>query len=154
MGLLGEGRAHGFAIARELSIAAALGKIITVRRPLVYRALDRLEAVGWCATAQTEPGNAGPERTVYRITPKGRRSLNRWLSQPVAHIRDLRIEFLLKVGLKRRAGQEIDDLVLKQQEVLEGTLAALTRGRVSDEVDLWRRHNARAVRSFLRDLAG
>ncbi|MGH9199515.1 MAG: PadR family transcriptional regulator, partial [Acidimicrobiia bacterium] len=152
LGLLGGGPAHGFALARELGTAAPLGRIITVRRPLVYRALDRLEAVGWCAPVQTEPGKAGPDRTVYRITPKGRRGLKRWLSQPVAHVRDLRIEFLLKVGLNRRDGEEIDDLVSRQQEVLEKTLAALTRGRVRDEVDLWRRHNARAVRAFLRDL--
>lgn len=152
LGLLGGGPAHGFALARELGTAAPLGRIITVRRPLVYRALDRLEAVGWCAPVQTEPGKAGPDRTVYRITPKGRRGLKRWLSQPVTHVRDLRIEFLLKVGLNRRDGEEIDDLVSRQQEVLEKTLAALTRGRVRDEVDLWRRHNARAVRAFLRDL--
>lgn len=153
LGLLGEGRGHGFAIARQLSTNAPLGRIMTVRRPLVYRALDRLESVEWCAPVHTEPGKAGPDRTVYRITPKGRRALNRWLDQPVDHIRDLRIGFLLKVGLNRRAGREIDKLVLKQQEILESTLTALARGRVRDEVDLWRRHNARAVRSFLRDLA-
>jgi DNA-binding PadR family transcriptional regulator len=153
LGLLGERSAHGFALARELGTAAPLGRILTVRRPLVYRALDRLEGAGWCAPVQTEPGDAGPDRTVYRITSKGRQALNRWLDQPVAHIRDLRIEFLLKVGLNRRASRGIDDLVSRQQEALETTLAALTRGRVNDEVALWRRHNARAAVAFLRGLA-
>ena len=176
LGLLNEGPSHGFALSKSLTPSAPIGRIITVRRPLVYRALDRLESSGWSARLQSEPGVAGPERTVYRITPKGRNLLRRWLSNPVDHVRDLRIEFLLKIAFTRRAGREIASLVKAQEDVLKTTLAALTQrkgtgppaheqrkgtgppaletrqGIAADEVDAWRRHNARAVVAFLRDL--
>jgi len=152
LAVLGEGAAHGFAIARELSPRREIGRACTVRRPLVYRALDRLVASGLAATRGTEPGEAAPRRTVFRITPRGRSALDRWLEQPVDHVRDLRIEFLLKVLLLRRGGRTTRPLVEAQRDALAGTLAALRRGTGDDEIDLWRRHNAAAVAAFLDEL--
>ncbi|HEY7824307.1 MAG TPA: PadR family transcriptional regulator, partial [Acidimicrobiia bacterium] len=42
LGILAEAPSHGFAVAKELDANTEVGRILTVRRPLVYRALDRL----------------------------------------------------------------------------------------------------------------
>jgi DNA-binding PadR family transcriptional regulator len=104
LGVLAEGPAHGFAVARELAPGTDLGRILTVRRPLVYRALDRLIEAGFAEAVTIEPGDAGPRRTVLQVTRWGRRRLDGWLAQPVEHVRDIRIDFLLKISLIVRSG--------------------------------------------------
>ena len=42
LGVLSEEPRHGFAVAKELGRDAELGQLWTVRRPLVYRAIDHL----------------------------------------------------------------------------------------------------------------
>jgi len=155
LGLLGESPAHGFALARALGPGTELGRVLTVRRPLVYRALDRLVVDGFATADRTEPGKAGPHRTIHRITDLGRRRLASWLGSPVTHIRDLRVELLLKLVLLRRAGRDRGLLIARQREALRTTLEALleTGGEAGDEVDMWRRHTARAVSAYLDDLA-
>lgn len=154
LALLRERPSHGFAVARELRADADLGRMLTVHRPLVYRALDRLVAEGLVEAHQTEPGAAGPTRTLHRPTRRGRAALDRWYQQPVAHIRDLRIEFLVKLRLTQRAGRDVRPLVDAQRQVLADTFDHLTRpGPDADVVDLWRHHNATAARNFLDEVA-
>lgn len=155
LALLTEGPAHGFALARELRPDGDLGRVLTVHRPLVYRALDRLVAAGLAEPASTEPGDGGPDRTIHRATRRGRRAVDRWLRRPVGHVRDLRIEFLVKLRLTRRRGRDIGPLVVAQQAALAHTFEQILGRPVDgDDVDRWRRHSAAAARSFLDDLAG
>jgi len=152
---LTERPAHPFAVARLLAEDGELGRVLTVRRPLVYRAFARLEATGLCRADHTEPGEGGPERTVYRATTRGRRLIAKWLSQPVTHVRDLRLEFLLKVRLTVRAGGSPLPLIESQRAALAAAFAVLAGVREdTDEVGLWRRHSAAAAKAFLDDLAG
>ncbi len=154
LGLLAEDPVHPFALARQLGGEGPLGRILTVRRPLVYRAVERLSRGGFIERDRIEPGESGPERTVYRITRTGQSELDTWLVEPVAHIRDLRLGFLLKVALLRRSGRPASGLVHAQRAMLTdafGSLAALPDD--PDETDLWRHHNATAAASFLEDLA-
>ncbi len=155
LGLLAEAPSHGFAISKELEAGAVVGRILTVRRPLVYRALDRLVPAGMAELAHTEPGDAGPQRTIHRITPSGKRHVNRWIDRPVEHIRDMRIEFQLKLSLLQRSGRSPVDLVEAQYLVLLPTLAALETANDDDidHLELWRQHNASAALSYLRHLA-
>lgn len=154
LGVLAERPAHGFAISKALAPDGPIGRVLTVRRPLTYRALDRLVESGLAAAVHTEPGDAGPERVIHRITPTGRRRLKHWLTEPVQHIRDMRIEFQLKVTLLSRSGQSPLALVMAQRAVLQPTLAALdsTPEDRPDHVELWRQHNAAATDAYLRHL--
>ena len=153
LGLLAEGPAHGFAISRQLAPSGEVGRIITVRRPLVYRALARLVSAGLADSGHTEPGEAGPQRTIHRTTARGRNWLRRWLAEPVGHVRDLRLEFLLKLILIERSGESPLDLVRAQQLALEPTLSALEAEQPAiDHVELWRRHNAAAAATYLGHL--
>lgn len=154
LALVAEGPAHGFALAREVDVGSDLGRIITVRRPLVYRALDRLVAAGLAQPQHTEPGNAGPTRTVHGLTRSGRLALDRWLASPVGHVRDLRIEFLVKLRLVERSGIDAAPLVSAQRQALDAALANLSEERAApDVVDRWRRHNASAVEAFLDEIS-
>ena len=55
------GPAHPFALSRLLGGGGPLGKVLTVRRPLVYRAVERLAHDGLIERERTEPGEAGPQ---------------------------------------------------------------------------------------------
>ncbi len=175
LALLVEAPAHGFALAKGLTPDSDLGRIVTVRRPLVYRALDRLVEAGLAVPLQTEPGDSGPRRTVFRPTTDGSAAAERWLSTPVEHVRDLRVEFLVKLRLLQRRGRSDRLLVEAQRASLDETIARLIerpRGTAVDHhgaatggspessqdlgapdvVDLWRAHNASAVSRFLDEL--
>lgn len=154
LGLLAEGPTHGFAIAKQLEAGGPVGQILTVRQPLVYRALSRLVEVRLAEAVAVEPGDAGPRRVIHRVTSSGRRQLADWLSRPVEHVRDLRIEFLLKLVLLHRSGTSPLALVQKQRAVLHETLTALENlsGETTDPVDLWRKHNAASAAAYLADL--
>jgi DNA-binding PadR family transcriptional regulator len=152
LGLLGEGPTHGFALAKLLGPEGAVGRILTVRRPLTYRALDRLVELGFAEPVHREPGDSGPQRTIHKITPAGRRRINRWLKQPVSHIRQMRIEFQLKLAILHRHGISPFDLIVAQRDALRPTLSALDDGGGTDHLELWRQHNAAAAAAYLDHL--
>jgi len=154
LGLLAEGPSHGFAISKELGPEGPVGRVLTVRRSLTYRALDRLVDIEFAEPMHREPGDAGPLRVIHRITPTGRRHLKLWLARPVAHIRDMRIEFQLKLALLSRSGKSPRDLIESQRIALQPTLTALD-GQVEsppDHVELWRHHSAAAAAAYLDHL--
>jgi DNA-binding PadR family transcriptional regulator len=154
LGVLAEEPAHGFALAKELGPDSGVGRVYTVRRPLVYRALDRLVELGYVEPVATERGDAGPDRVILRVTAAGRGRLDDWLAEPVTHIRDLRIGFLLRLTLIERAGRSPGSLIRAQKAALEPTLSALEEppSEPDDPVELWRRHNAAAAASYLAEL--
>ena len=156
LGLVAEGETHGWAVVRELAPEGGLGRVWTVRRPLVYRSLATLTARQLIAPRGEVAGSAGPQRTLVGITPRGRRALRRWLATPVDHVRDVRSEFLLKLGFLDRAQRPTADLVARQLDHFAPVFAALgqpPRARGFEAALLrWRREQARAVERFLRSL--
>lgn len=154
LGLLATAPAHGFALARELEARGPVGRVWTVPRPLVYRAIGRLEHQALIHPHATEPGAGGPQRTVYRIERRGQAALERWLGTPVGHLRDVRSELLLKLVLCRRHGVDARPLVVRQQDVFRPHLAALdlALGHQVDPVTRWRHESAQAVVRFLDGL--
>jgi len=155
LGLLAESPSHPFALARLLGGDGPLGKVLTVRRPLVYRAVERLARDGLIERHRTEPGESGPQRTVYGITSSGTRRLDAWLTEPVDSVRDLRLGFLLRVTLLGRLDRPIAPLVEAQRVALAYTFEALAAvPEDADAADLWRRHSAAAAAAFLDELAG
>ena len=153
LAVLVEAPVHGFAIAKELRPDVDLGRILTVHRPLVYRALDRLVAAGLAEPHLSEPGAAGPTRTVHRPTASGRSAVDAWLERPVGSVRDLRIEFLAKLRLNQRRGRDLTPLVEAQRNALAETFARLASPAGDDVVDRWRSHNAAAAEAFLTGLS-
>jgi PadR family transcriptional regulator AphA len=154
LGVLSIQPAHGFAVARELERDAPVGQVWSIQRPLVYRALNRLEDQALIQPHATEPGEGGPQRTVYRIERRGRTALDRWLHTPVRHLRDVRTELLLKLVLGNRLGVDQRQVVLDQRAHFEPHFAALDlpiSGPV-DPVARWRHESSQGVARFLDGL--
>jgi DNA-binding PadR family transcriptional regulator len=145
-----EGPTHGWALAALLAPDGEVGRIWSLSRPLTYRALDQLLDAGLVARKGSEPGR-GRERTIVAATPAGRRRNRRWLDQPVAHLRDVRTELLVKLELRRRAGLPLAPLLEAQQEAFAPLVERLASTDASgdDLVALWRRESAGTVDRFL-----
>jgi PadR family transcriptional regulator AphA len=151
LALVAEGPTHGWAVARLLASDAEVGRIWTLSRPLTYRALDQLATEGLLDRTGSEPGK-GRERTILAVTPAGRRRSRRWLDQPVAHVRDVRTELLVKLELRARRGLDLAVLIEAQQDAFGPLFARLEDDAGLDGPDLvglWRRESARTVARFL-----
>jgi len=154
LALLAEGPTHGFALARQLGRTTALGQVWTVPRPLVYRALGRLEAQGFAVPKGEEQGNPGPPRMIYRATPKGRKAAAAWLVTPVRHLREVRSAFLAKMILLQRSGTAADPLVASQREAFAPVFDGL-QGQFEEHGDVvaaWRFESSQAVARLLARL--
>jgi PadR family transcriptional regulator AphA len=131
LALLAEQPGHGWALARQMGKEGEIGRVWSLGRPLVYRALELLDERGLIEPAGSERGVRGPNRTIYRATPNGREALAQWLEEPVEHVRDVRSLLLLKLVLIDRAELDRDPLLNAQRalvvpsvEALESRLAA------------------------------
>jgi len=127
LALAAEGPTHGFAISKELAPEADLGRIWTVPRPLVYRALTVLEVRHLVELLGEEAGDRGPTRTRIRATRAGKSAVARWLSAPVPHVRELRTHLLLQLRLLDRKGIDVHPLAAAQLEQLTPTIESLEK---------------------------
>jgi DNA-binding PadR family transcriptional regulator len=92
------GTGHGYDLARQFSPEAALGNVVRLEPGMVYHHLKKLERLGWVsAVPDASPGR--PARRLFALTSSGRAELERWLSEPVARTREIRLEFLVKLYL-------------------------------------------------------
>ena len=79
LGLLQRSPRHGYDLKREHDRRFPLAKPLAYGQ--VYATLSRLERDGLAEVTEQQPGD-GPERTVYGITPAGRRELRAWAVTP------------------------------------------------------------------------
>lgn len=154
LGLVAEGTTHGWAVARLLGPGGEIGAVWTVRRALVYRAVAQLTTLELVSEEGLAPSARGPRRMMLRATPKGRRALSSWLDEPVAHVRDMRTEFLVKLMLLHRIGRDPADLVRRQREELAVIATQLaTQLREAEDFDAillrWRVESSEAAIRFL-----
>ena len=92
------GAGHGYDLARQFSPEAPLGNVVRLEPGMVYHHLKKLERLGWVtAVAEAEPTR--PARRLFALSPSGRAELGRWLSEPVARTREIRLDFLVKLYL-------------------------------------------------------
>jgi PadR family transcriptional regulator AphA len=125
LALLSEQPGHGWALAQELARGGEIGRVWAVGRPLVYRALEHLDAAGLIEPIGSERGLRGPNRTVFRATAAGREALARWLAEPVTRVRQVRSLFLLKLVLAERARLELAPLLEAQRQTIAPVVRTL-----------------------------
>jgi tRNA (adenine37-N6)-methyltransferase len=159
LGLLCEGRAHGWAVAAALLPEGALGRVWTSSRPLTYRALSVLRERGYVLEVGRQAGRGGPDRKLLGVSAKGRRRFAAWRGRPVEHVRELRSELMLKLLFHERAGLDPAGLLERQRQLLVRQERAVglrvTRSTGFDRVlDLWRLSSIRAAIRFAEDLGG
>jgi PadR family transcriptional regulator AphA len=156
LGILYPAPTHGFAIAARLKPTGDIGRVWSLSRALTYRSLDQLAARGYVHAVGEEPGIAGGNRTILAATRSGRAQLRKWLGTPVAHLRDIRSELLLKLIVAELCDISIDDMLDRQHDRIEEMAAAIAQqveggGRI-DVVDLWRHESSQAALRFLTRL--
>ena len=158
LGLLYAEPSHGFAIAAQLRPDTEIGRVWSLPRPLTYRSLDQLVERGLVVPVGSEPGDAGPSRTILAATRDGRARLRSWLRTPVEHLRDLRSELLLKIVIADRCGIAIGDMLVAQHDRLRSQAGSLSGGAfgadgsVVDAVALWGYEASQAGLRFLDQL--
>jgi DNA-binding PadR family transcriptional regulator len=159
LALLAEAPTHGFAIARAMAPEGEVGKIWSVRRPLVYRAVDTLTGLGLVRPAGTVRSRSGPQRTVLEATPNGKRALTRWLRQPVVHVRDARSLLMLKLLFLTRREADLEPLLNAQRSHFAKLAERLTAA--ADDAEgfdrallLWRLESTTAAIRFVETMLG
>jgi DNA-binding PadR family transcriptional regulator len=147
---------HGFAVSALLARDSDLGQIWHVQKAVVYRAMDRLEQLGYTRTAGQKPSSLGPVKSLSRATRAGKRAARVWLGRPVDRPREVRSELLLKLALRDRIGADASELLRRQHAHLEPIAAAL-RNRLHDATGLqrtlalWRSESIAATLRFLEE---
>jgi PadR family transcriptional regulator AphA len=157
LGALGRKHSHGFALVKALAPQGQFGRIWSVPTPVVYRAINNLRDAGLIETVGAEPSDAGPTRTLLGLTPDGKRQLDRWLTTPVAHMREVRSELLLKLAMLAHLNRKPDRLVAAQLRRFGPVVAALearVKGEAGFDATLaeWRVESARSTIRFLQGL--
>ena len=156
LGILYPAPTHGFAIAARLKPGGDVGRVWSLSRPLTYRSLDQLTSRGYVHAVGEEPGIAGGNRTILAATRSGRAQLRKWLNTPVAHLRDLRSELLLKLIIAELCDIDVTRMLDEQYEHID-QLAKALGGEIEadtsvDVVSLWRREQSQAALRFLDQL--
>lgn len=156
LGILYAEPTHGFAIAARLKPTGDVGRVWSLSRALTYRSLEQLATRGYVRVVGEEPGIAGGNRTILAATRSGRAQLRKWLNTPVAHVRDLRSELLLKLIVADLCDIPVGDMLERQRAHLEETAEAIANQVDADAsldvVDLWREETSQAALRFLARL--
>jgi DNA-binding PadR family transcriptional regulator len=130
LGLLALRPMHGYEMAR-LFEDDDLVAVCPVEQSLLYTYLRNLEDRSLVRWEERRVGNR-PPRKLFELTPVGRAELDRWLQQPVGRIREVRLDFLLKLfflhqldpAAERRLVAEQIDVCEKYESRLGADIAA------------------------------
>jgi DNA-binding PadR family transcriptional regulator len=155
--LVREEPTYGLVLVGLLARDGSLGQVWSVPKAVVYRALQRLEALGLIRTVGEQRTSQGPVRSLYQATPAGEAAAGGWLSTPVQHTRDVRSELMVKLALLDRSGIDSRDLLQAQLTRLAPVAAALEdRLRATTGFEytlvLWRHEAMTATMRFLETL--
>lgn len=128
---LDDGSGHGYDLARNFADAQPLANVLRLESGMVYHHLKKMERQGWVeSTVEQQPSR--PARQVYHLTVAGRAELQRWLTEPVQHTREIRLEFLVKLYFAQRMdGALAATLIAGQLDALRTWLDSLTEQRAN-----------------------
>lgn len=133
LGVLMTGPKHGYELHGY--ICSKMNQFWHLSMSQAYALLKRMENSGLVASKEELQENR-PTKKIFTITQKGTRRFLQWVSSPVEHVRDLRIEFMAKlffvIELQLKEGLSLFD---KQIEVLQDKLRMIdsSKENVDDE---------------------
>lgn len=107
---------HGYEIYQQLSAPQGLWQVWRMKQSQLYALLTKLEEEGYLLTT-LQPQEARPPRKVYSLTATGRAAFEQWLTTPITHGRQMRLEFLAKLYFAYRQGPTVVAPLLEQQGV-------------------------------------
>jgi len=125
LGTLMSGPKHGYDILQSLN--SAIGSALHVSTSQLYVLLKRLERDG-LLTSSVSSQDSLPSKRIFSLTPAGKKVFLEWLRRPVKHVRDLRLEFVVKLFFFHRLSLEGgDDLIQAQVLALEKVREGISR---------------------------
>lgn len=113
LGLLLDGPMYGYEMARHFS-RDGLAELCPIEQSLLYTYLRNVEARGLASWSEVRAGNR-PPRKLFELTATGSETIERWLRQPVGRIREVRLDFLLKLYFLHVHNPEAERHLLQQQ---------------------------------------
>lgn len=114
LGFVYERPTHGYEIYQQLSAAQGLWQVWRMKQSQLYALLTKLEDEEYLVTT-LQPQEARPPRKVYSLTAAGRAAFEQWLTMPVTHGRQMRLEFLAKLYFAYRQGPTVVAPLLEAQ---------------------------------------
>jgi len=133
LGILMTGPKHGYELHSYVS--TKMNQFWDLSMSQVYALLKRLEGNG-VVVSQEEWQERRPAKKIFTLTPRGKERFLGWISSPVEHVRDVRIEFLAKLFFVRELHlKEELTLIDKQIDVLQEKLRAIEnlKEKITDE---------------------
>jgi PadR family transcriptional regulator AphA len=87
---------HGYQVARELAAGRGLGLVCPLGMSNVYFLVGSLQERG-LVKVEARQEDRYPPRVLLRTTPAGRQAFDAWLREPVTRLRQVRLDFLVKL---------------------------------------------------------
>jgi DNA-binding PadR family transcriptional regulator len=116
LGFLRQSPMHGYEIHQRLSDPNGLGVVWHIKQSYFYALLTRLENENLIVIASLQSQDFRPPRKVFALTPSGEKAYLNWVQSPVAHGRDVRLNFLIKFFFAQREGNEVVARLLERQK--------------------------------------
>ena len=114
LGLLCQQPTHGYQIAQELAPNRGLGLICPLGLSNVYFLLGNMERRGLVEVDQRQQ-DTYPPKIVFKTTAAGRRAFQAWIWQPLSRLRQVRVDFPLKLYFLREQDPETILRLLDEQ---------------------------------------
>ncbi len=125
LGLLSEKKRHGYEL--KSAFDQATGGFWQLNFGQIYSTLDRLEREGLVERVVVRE-DVDAERRVFRITVRGRRRLDDWLTEPVARPRALRDDLFIRLLFSDRTEPDaILRMISRHRDAYELETRKLTR---------------------------
>jgi PadR family transcriptional regulator AphA len=136
LGYLVEGPKYAYELNQEFS--QSLGKIWRLGQSMLYAQLQNFLNDG-LLEMEIIPQPSRPARKVYKLTLPGKEFFFNWLQQPEEHLRNIRLEFLIRIYFFNRLGiQGLENLVIKQKTLLQEKINSLACETLESEDGYWR----------------
>jgi len=87
---------HGYQVAREMAGGSGLGLVCPLGMSNVYFLLGNLQERGLVRVEERQDDRY-PPRVLLRATAAGRRAFDAWLREAVTRLRQVRLDFLVKL---------------------------------------------------------
>jgi DNA-binding PadR family transcriptional regulator len=109
LGLLRHRPAHGYDLQRQLTGRGGLGLVCPVEPAMVYAILKSLSGLELIDGEWDK--SAYPPKAIYSVNDAGDNEFQRWLSKPVGRIREVRLDFLVKLYFLMHGSSEDRDRI-------------------------------------------
>lgn len=156
LGVLSLGPGHGYDL--HALVSDKLGSVWQLGLSRTYAILTRLEKAGLVSHRRVSQSDR-PTKKIFSLTGTGESVFQDWLARPVDNIRDIRLEFLMKLFFAEKNGQEkVTALLTSQMENCRSRLSGLEKAkdRAVNSIDRqaidYRMHMTQATCDWLEGL--